>query len=120
SIVLGGGLGLVPGVGEVEVAAARTMLGVRAQLVVPERPRAAHRLRGVLLVQAHLLLGALTAAGLVALLPASTLLLVDVLRGAEGTMWPLPAAPAARAGLGAAALLGIVAGLGLAVPLGAL
>lgn len=120
SALLGGGLGLVPGVREVEVAAARSMLGVRGELIVPEHPRPAHRLRSVLLVQAHLLLGALTAAGLVALLPASILLLVEVLRGAEGSMWPLPASPAARAGLGAAALLGIGIGLGLAVPLGAL
>lgn len=50
-------LGLLPGVRDLEVTAARTLLGVRTELVLPEHPRAVHRRRTVLTVLAHLGLG---------------------------------------------------------------
>ncbi|GAA1737750.1 sensor histidine kinase [Brachybacterium phenoliresistens] len=120
SALLGGLVGLVPGVREIEVAAARTMLGVEEDLVVPARPSPAHRLRGIAFVQVHLLSGAVLAAGLTMALPASTVVIVDVLRGGAGSFLPLPADPLGRAAAGIGA--GLLAVLVLVIwwPLGAL
>lgn len=118
--MLGGLLGLVPGVRELEVSASRTMLGVTSDLVVPEPPNLGHRLRAVLFVQLHLVCGALTAAALVMLLPACTLVLVDLLSGVEGTYWTLPSGTGAQVALGIAVTLGLGAALLLWWPLGAL
>ena len=111
-------LGLLPGVRELETTAARSLLGVTTDLVAPARPRAEHRIRLVLLVALHLLLGLLAAALLVAGVPAAVLLAVSGGRGAPFEvagaalpLWPTPVTVAAGLiGVGAA-LLGVV-GLG--------
>ena len=63
-------LGLLPGVRDLEVTAARTLLGVRTELVLPERPTWAHRRRTVATVLVHLVLGLLAGLLLVGGLPA--------------------------------------------------
>lgn len=111
-------LGLLPGVRELETTAARSLLLVTGDLIQPERLRAEHRVRLVLLVALHLLLGLLAAALLVAGLPMAVLLAVagghaapvDV-GGATLPLWPAPLAVAAGLVGSGAALLGIV-GLG--------
>jgi signal transduction histidine kinase len=50
-------LGLLPGLREVEVTAARSLLGVTAELVTPARPHAEHRIRTTVWVSLHLLIG---------------------------------------------------------------
>ncbi len=111
-------LGLVPGVRELEITAARSLLLITDDLVQPARVSAEHRVRLVLLVTAHLLLGLAAAALLVAGLPGSVLLAaaggsptpVD-LSGLLLPGWP-PAQSIAVGVLGVAgALLGTV-GLG--------
>jgi signal transduction histidine kinase len=74
-------IGLLPGVRELEVTAARTMLGVAGELVVPDRPRAEHRWRTTVLVTFHLVAGLLAAALLLGLVPGAGVLTVASLRG---------------------------------------
>lgn len=105
AVLLGGLLGLVPGVRELEVTAARSMLGVRSELVVPQRPGLVHRVQDVLWVQLHLLLGLVAAGCLTMLLPAAAV----TLAGAAGLhsgleVVPVPAGAAGRSALGALAL----------------
>lgn len=127
AVLVGGLLGLVPGVRELEVTAARSMLGVEAELVAPDRPGPVHRVQDVLWVQVHLLLGLSAAACLTMLLPAS----VVALLGAAGLLevsslfpgtWAsaITSTVAGRVALGALALLGIAVALLAAGPLGAL
>lgn len=111
-------LGLVPGVRELEVTAARTMLGVNADLVVPARPRAQHRGHTVLMVTVHLVLGVAAGALLVGLVPGVVAVTISNLRGrtedfAGFVLPPLPPLVAVLLGLlvVAAALLA-VGGLG--------
>lgn len=75
------GLGLVPGARELEVTAARALLDVRDELVVPAEPRPAHRLRTALWVAGHLASGLLVAAGLFAGIPLAVLIGVEALAG---------------------------------------
>ena len=74
-------LGLLPGVRDLEVTAARTLLGVRTELVLPERPTGAHRWRTVLTVLVHLVLGLAAGLLLVGGLPALTATVVAQVRG---------------------------------------
>jgi signal transduction histidine kinase len=62
-------LGLLPGVRDLEVTAARTLLGVRTELLLPEHPTAVHRWRTVLTVLVHLALGLVAGVLLVGGLP---------------------------------------------------
>lgn len=121
AILLGGLLGLVPGVRELEVTAARSMLGVESELVVPSRAGLVHRVQDVVWVQLHLLLGLCAAACLTMLLPFAVVTLLGA-AGVSGTLEvvPLPSSAAGRIALGAAALLGIVVALLGSWPLGAL
>lgn len=121
AVLLGGLLGLVPGVRELEVTGARSMLGVEAELVVPARPGLVHRVQDVAWVQLHLLLGLLAAGCLTMLLPASVVVTLEAVRGAgPGTILPIPSAPLGRVAAAVLGLLGMVAALGAALPLGAL
>ncbi|PQZ98025.1 hypothetical protein CQ019_17505 [Arthrobacter sp. MYb229] len=111
SILLGAALGLVPGVREVEVSAARTMLSSRQELVAPLTVRPAHRIQTVLWVLFHLAGGLFVASCLLIVLPLAGSAAFDLL-----TARPLPlglAAPSAGPGrwLGAmlAALIALAA-----------
>src|SRR5699024_12300582 len=70
AVLLGGLLGLVPGVRELEVTAARSMLGSETELVVPRRPGTIHTLQAGAWVQVHRLLGLVAAGWLTTLRPA--------------------------------------------------
>lgn len=74
-------LGLLPGVREVEVAAARSLLGVRAELVTPQRLRAGHRWRSAGWVSLHVLVGGAAGGALVVGLPWLATQLPAVLAG---------------------------------------
>jgi len=88
------GLGLVPGARELEVTAARALLDVHADLVVPARPRIAHRVRTATWVVVHLATGMLVGLGLFALLPAAALIGIEAVTGRMlGSQLPLPAGP---------------------------
>jgi signal transduction histidine kinase len=92
-------LGLLPGVRDLEVTAARTLLGVRTELVLPERLTATHRRRTVMTVLTHLVLGLVAAVLLLGVLPALVASAVVRVRGepvrlAGRTLPPLPAAAA--------------------------
>lgn len=121
AVLLGGLLGLVPGVRELEVTGARSMLGVETELVVPRRPGLIHRLQDIAWVQLHLLLGLLAAGCLTMLLPASTVLALQAVQGSgPGTVLPIPASVAGRIAAAGLGLLGMVAAVGATVPIGAL
>lgn len=121
AVLLGGLLGLVPGVRELEVTGARSMLGTQAELVVPRRPGLLHRLQDVAWVQLHLLLGLLAAGCLTMLLPASVVLVLESVRGAgAGTVIPIPTSMLGRAAAVGLGLLGAVVALTAAAPLGSL
>ncbi|WP_157975617.1 sensor histidine kinase [Brachybacterium sp. YJGR34] len=121
AVLVGGLLGLVPGVRELEVAAARAMLEVRSELVVPARPSPAHRLRDVLLVQCHLLLGLAAAAGLTMLLPYTAVTLA-ALGGAEigPASVPRPDGPVGAVLLAAICLAALAVAVLASWPLGVL
>ncbi|MFI2488070.1 sensor histidine kinase [Promicromonospora kroppenstedtii] len=74
-------LGLVPGARELEVTAARALLDVDDELVVPAEPRLAHRARTAAWVVLHLLTGLVVASGLFALLPAVALVGFEAVTG---------------------------------------
>ncbi|MVA75128.1 two-component sensor histidine kinase [Auraticoccus sp. F435] len=119
TVLAGAGLGLVPGARELEVTAARTMLDADAELVVPRRPRWAHRRQTMAWVVLHQLAGVLVGVGLFAAVPAAGLVLVETVTGRAGTVVDVPAAPAARAALAAAAVVVGLAGLAACWPVGA-
>lgn len=94
------GLGLVPGARELEVTAARALLDVGDELVVPAEPRPAHRIRTAVWVAGHLASGLLVAAGLFAGIPMAVLIGVEALAGESFrsgdsfyTGLPLPTGP---------------------------
>lgn len=88
------GLGLVPGARELEVTAARALLDVDTELVVPTRPRLAHRIRTAGWVVVHLLTGMIVGLGLFAALPAAVLIGIEAVSGrALGSGIPLPESP---------------------------
>jgi signal transduction histidine kinase len=79
-------VGLVPGVRELEVTAARTMLGVRRDLVVPQVARPEHRARTVAWVTLHLAGGMLAAAFLLGLLPGVAVVAAAAVSGRATTL----------------------------------
>jgi signal transduction histidine kinase len=94
------GLGLVPGARELEVTAARALLDVDDELVVPARPRPAHRIRTAAWVAGHLASGLLVAAGLFAGIPLAVMIAVEAIAGESFrpgdsfyTGLPLPTGP---------------------------
>lgn len=62
-------VGFLPGLREVEVAATRTLLGARGDLIIPEQPGWDHRWRSALWVLIHLLLGGVLGVALVGGIP---------------------------------------------------
>lgn len=87
-------LGLVPGARELEVTAARAMLGAEAEMVVPRRSHPVHRRRTVAWVLVHLVLGLAVAACLFAVVPFAALVVVEAVAGrVAGSELPLPASP---------------------------
>lgn len=81
AIAVGGALGLVPGVRELEVTGARAMLGAEAELVAPARTRPAHRVQTVAWVLLHLVSGLLVAGCLFLVLPVAAAGLVASVTG---------------------------------------
>lgn len=92
-------LGLLPGVRELEVTAARTMLGVTSELVVPGRSRGEHRWRSILTVSCHLVAGLLGAILLVGVIPAAVSLAAANVSGSTELLLgrPVPAVDPALA-----------------------
>ena len=110
SLLLAALLGVVPGVRELEVTGARSMLGADGDLLAPHRPRAAHHLQTAVWVVLHLLTGLLVATLFATLLPASVVHLVELaLDRPLGSGVPLPDRPAVRLGAAALALLVVAA-----------
>ncbi|GAA1850886.1 sensor histidine kinase [Myceligenerans crystallogenes] len=108
-------LGLVPGTRELEVTAARSLLGADAELVVPARETWGHRLRTAVWIAFHLVTGLLVAFCLFGLIPATIVIGTEsVLGHTLGTRVPVPDVAAARV----AVVLACVAG-GVAAALGA-
>jgi signal transduction histidine kinase len=111
-------LGLLPGVRDLEVTAARTLLGVRTELVLPDQPTGTHRWRTVVTVLTHLAVGLLAGLLLVGVLPALVASAVAQVRGepvrlAGRTFAPLPALLAVTTTVvGVALVLLAVAALG--------
>ncbi len=113
-------LGLLPGVRELEVTAARAMLGVTGELVVPAHPTAAHRWRSAVWVVLHLVLGLLGAVALVGLVPGGVVIALVGVTGEPTTIAGI-GVPALGAGGPAALGAGLVlASVAAAVALGAL
>ena len=110
-------LGLLPGVRDLEVTAARAMLGVTAELVVPTRPTAAHRWRSATWAVLHLVLGLTAAVALVGLVPGALWIAGSGVRGAAVDVGSI-AIPAATSRLGTVAR--VVGGLGGVVACGLL
>ena len=77
AVLIGALLGLVPGVRELEVTGARAMLGAHGELIVPETPRAGHRVRTVAFVVLHQLLGLAVVSLLGMVLPGGVAALVE-------------------------------------------
>lgn len=101
------GLGLVPGARELEVTAARTMLGSRAELLTPARPRAAHRLQSMVWVLVHVIAGLGAGFALFGLAPGALFVLVRMAAGdgAPSLGLPAPGTAVSRAlGTGAATI----------------
>jgi signal transduction histidine kinase len=120
SLLLAALLGLVPGVRELEVTGARSMLGADGELLIPRRPRAAHHLRTALWVVLHLLCGLLCAVLLATFVPSAALHLVELAVGRGlGSGLPLPSALPGRFGAAVLALLVGAASLLAWWPLGA-
>lgn len=121
SLLLAALLGLVPGVRELEVTGARSMLGAEGEMLVPLRPRPAHLLRTSLWVVLHLLLGLLVTAVLATFVPTAVLYLIELVRGQGlGSGLPLPGSAAGRWGAAALAVLAGAAALLAWWPIGAL
>lgn len=90
SVIAGAALGLVPGARELEVTAARSMLQSDADLIVPGRPRNAHRLQTAGWVLLHLIVGTGTATCLFAVLPGAVLIIVETALGRQvGSTFPI-------------------------------
>ena len=92
-------LGLLPGVREVEVAAARSLLGVRAELLTPDHLRAEHRWRCAVWVSLHVVVGGVAGAALVVGLPGLVTEAPALVAGRRPGWWPGPGAPGALLGL---------------------
>ena len=110
-------LGLLPGVRELEVTAARTLLDVRGELVQPTRPTAGHRYRSMVTVLLHLVGGLVAATLLVGVLPSGFVIMVASLRGRATQLadWTVAPGPIAGAMIGVGLVVGSLlatAGLG--------
>lgn len=118
-VLLVGLIGLVPGVRELEVEAARSMLGVRGDLVVPERPAWQDRWRTLGWVALHLTGGLLSGVLLFGVVPGGVVTAASALTGSElvVTAITLPGQPVLRVLL---ATLAVVLALGLTGALGLL
>jgi signal transduction histidine kinase len=92
-------LGLLPGVRDLEVTAARAMLGVEDELVVPRDPTAEHRWRGATWAVLHLVLGLATAVALIGLVPGALWIAFAGVRTEAVDVGPV-AIPAATSALG--------------------
>lgn len=117
------GLGLVPGVRELEVTGARSMLGSTSELITPRRLRATHRLRSAAWVMLHLLAGVLVAAGLTMVGPAAIVAVGEAISGRELSLTSglgLPTTMPGRIAQTVLATVVAVVGVGLWWPLGAL
>ncbi|MGO1971476.1 MAG: sensor histidine kinase [Propionibacteriaceae bacterium] len=62
-------IGLLPGIRELEVTAASTLLDLRSELIIPEVLRPEHRWRSAVWVTAHLVLSAIVVVVLVLVMP---------------------------------------------------
>ncbi|WP_423462413.1 sensor histidine kinase [Promicromonospora sp. MS192] len=104
-------LGLVPGARELEVTAARALLDVDEDLVVPAQPRLAHRARTAGWVLLHLVTGLVVAFGLFALVPGAVLIGAEAATGSSmGSQIPPPAGPGeAVARVAACVVVGLLA-----------
>lgn len=120
TLAAGAALGLVPGARELEVTAARTMLASEAELVVPRRRRAAHRVQTTAWVLLHQLAGVVVAAALFAAAPAAVLVLLETVTGRGGSLVPVPAGGPARVGVVVAAAAVAVVAVSATWPVGAL
>ena len=109
SLLLAVVLGAVPGVRELEVTGARSMLGADGELLIPRRPRLRHHLQTGAWVALHLLVGLLVAALLATFVPTAALYLAEhALCRPLGSGVVLPDSAAGRAGAGLlAALIGL-------------
>ena len=86
-------IGLLPGVRELEVTAARAMLGLASDLVLPLLPRAEHRWRTVLTVAFHLLAGLLAAVLLFGVIPGAVVLVAASAAGRAESVSGVPVGP---------------------------
>ncbi|GAA1320934.1 histidine kinase [Brachybacterium rhamnosum] len=121
AVLIGALLGLVPGVRELEVTGARAMLGARGELIVPEAPRAGHRVRTVAFVVLHQLLGLAVVSLLGMVLPGGVAALVEAVTGSATGVGPaLPLDGGGRALRVPLGLAEVALGLGGAWPLGLL
>lgn len=111
ALLLGTIIGLVPGVRELEVTGARMMLGSRAELVAPRRPRLLHRAQTVGWVLLHLGTGLASAACLVMVMPAGVVTAVEAVGGSSGTVLDLPVSGAGRIATAVLATLAALGGL---------
>ncbi|WP_129788515.1 sensor histidine kinase [Promicromonospora panici] len=120
AVAAAAGLGLVPGARELEVTAARALLDVDDELLVPADPRLAHRVRTAAWVVLHLFTGMLVGFCLFAMVPGTVLVGVEAVAGRSfGSGIPVPAGPVEVAvRLGACAVVGLAA-LVATWPLGA-
>ncbi|NNH54641.1 histidine kinase, partial [Promicromonospora citrea] len=113
-------LGLVPGARELEVTAARALLGTDDELVSPARPRLAHRVRTAGWVVLHLAVGLVVAFALFALVPAAVVIGAEAVTGRSvGSTVPLPGSGGEAAARVAACVVGGLLALGATWPLGA-
>ncbi len=99
-------LGLLPGVRELEVTAARSLLGVRRELVAPARPTGTHRALTASWAVLHLAGGLLTAVALVGVVPGAVVTAVTAGRGESLTVGTATV-PGARSLAGAVALVAV-------------
>lgn len=84
AVPIGGALiGLLPGVRELQITAAQSLLGVDAELLAPSRPTAEHRLRTCVWTLSHAVAGLVTGVLVFAVLPLAVVLPVHQLTG-----WP--------------------------------
>jgi signal transduction histidine kinase len=107
-------LGLLPGIRELEVTAARSLLDARASLVLPDRPRLEHRVRTVAWVGVHLGGGLAVAVLVFGVLPGAVATLGAALTGTPlevgGAVLPTGSS-GTRVLVGAAAVLAAVLAL---------
>lgn len=116
-LLLVGLIGLIPGVRELEVEAARSMLGVREDLVVPARPGWHDRGRTIGWVSFHLTGGLLAGALLFGIVPGAVVTAVSGMTGSQFVVTGITMAgpPVLRVLLSALAIViivGLVALLG--------